>query len=361
MVDPSCTLCGNKITAEQSADIEGRCPECSGRILKSYTETTAPSRPTDEVSLDEIEEHLRNLATGKKSFRENLVILVVSVLLFIGAGLLDQSLSGVLVLILVLFVHEAGHFVGMKLFGYRDVRIFFIPLLGAATAGTATNPSGAKRVIVSLLGPLPGIVIGIVCWGLYFQTHNEALLQPARAFLILNAFNLLPFHPLDGGQLVDELIFSRHPLLELLFKLLACLALIGTAFLLKWPILGIVAALLLFTLKGNYQRAVIAYHLQKVIPAEEQLPGSIPRQYLVQIKELLDEKFSAIRVGAKAMAIHIDLVWQRICLRRPSALVTFALIALYLGSLFIALVSPFLFEAVRSKVVKSEQTALPEK
>jgi len=50
----------------------------------------------------------------------------------------------------------------MKLFGYRDVQMFFIPMLGAAVSGVESNPSSVRKAIVSLLGPLPGIIIGII-------------------------------------------------------------------------------------------------------------------------------------------------------------------------------------------------------
>jgi len=38
----------------------------------------------------------------------------------------------VVLVLLVLFVHEAGHFLGMKAFGHKNVQMFFIPLMGAA-------------------------------------------------------------------------------------------------------------------------------------------------------------------------------------------------------------------------------------
>jgi hypothetical protein len=36
----------------------------------------------------------------------------------------------------VVLIHELGHFLAMKYFGYKDLGMFFIPLLGAYVSGT---------------------------------------------------------------------------------------------------------------------------------------------------------------------------------------------------------------------------------
>src|SRR5262249_26862794 len=64
------------------------------------------------------------------------------------------------ILIGVLLFHEAGHFLGMRTFGYRDVRMFFIPGFGAAVAGKKEGVPAWQEAIVLLLGPLPGLVLG---------------------------------------------------------------------------------------------------------------------------------------------------------------------------------------------------------
>ena len=52
----------------------------------------------------------------------------------------------------MLLCHEAGHFLAMRRFGYKNVRLFFIPFFGAATAGVGTTAVGWQRVVVSLAG-----------------------------------------------------------------------------------------------------------------------------------------------------------------------------------------------------------------
>jgi tetratricopeptide (TPR) repeat protein len=130
-----------------------------------------------------------------------------------------------------LLLHEGGHVLAMKLFGYRDTSILFLPFLGAvATARQKDDATLAQKVWISLAGPLPGLMLGV---GLAIATRDGSYpnwMQSAGWILImLNLFNLLPVYPLDGGQVADLLLFSRFPYLGVLFKVFGviCLGLLG--------------------------------------------------------------------------------------------------------------------------------------
>src|SRR5262249_12332862 len=60
-----------------------------------------------------------------------------------------------------IIIHEAGHALAMLTFGYRDIRILFIPLLGAVATGTAREIATWKQAVVLLAGPLPGLIAAI--------------------------------------------------------------------------------------------------------------------------------------------------------------------------------------------------------
>jgi hypothetical protein len=64
--------------------------------------------------------------------------------------------------IAVLLVHESGHYVVMRAFGYRDLRMFFIPFVGAAVSGWSGKAHGYQRTLVALAGPVPGILLGLL-------------------------------------------------------------------------------------------------------------------------------------------------------------------------------------------------------
>ncbi len=221
------------------------------------------SNASSDPLLPQVLSELDRLSQKEKSPWKNLGTLIFSLILFAALGLFRNSFSGVAILIGVLFIHESGHFIGMKLLKYRDIQMFFIPLFGAAVSGKETEPSDLKKAIVSLLGPAPGILIGIIIGVAFIKTKNPLLADISKTFLFLNTFNLVPLHPLDGGRFFDAILFSRHPKLELGFKIITILILAALAFYLKEVIFGVIAFFVLITLRGTYLSATIAYSVRK--------------------------------------------------------------------------------------------------
>ena len=153
-------------------------------------------------------------------------------MLFVGLGMRDQPIVFTVMLVGVLFFHELGHYVGMRIFGYRNVRMFFIPLFGAAVSGQKTSAKSYQEAIVTLLGPLPGLCLAVVLFGMAFipgfpREYRLILVQASLLMAFLNGFNLLPIFPLDGGRLLNQILFSRNRYLEGVFQVLASLALIA--------------------------------------------------------------------------------------------------------------------------------------
>jgi stage IV sporulation protein FB len=140
----------------------------------------------------------------------------MSLLLYLVAGYFFFPDYKILLLITaVVMIHELGHFIAMKVFGYNDVGIFFIPLLGAYVSGAKREVSQLQSAIILLAGPLPGIIIGIVF--LLLSKNNPGLniagisfLQVGLIFMILNLLNLLPVYPLDGGQLLNRVFLDEE-------------------------------------------------------------------------------------------------------------------------------------------------------
>lgn len=171
-------------------------------------------------------------------------LLLTSLAMFVAVSVLrgGSSITELATLVGVLMVHELGHALGMLVFGYSDVRIFFIPLFGAAAAGRKRNVTRWKEGVVLLMGPLPGLIAGTVL----LLTGADGLLRTVALQLVaINAFNLLPLAPLDGGQLFQLLLFSRHRHSEIGFQAVAALALaIGGAYLKLW-VLAIIGVFIL--------------------------------------------------------------------------------------------------------------------
>lgn len=117
----------------------------------------------------------------------------------------------------IVLLHELGHFLSMKYFGYTDVRIFFIPLLGGFVSGAPRKVSQWQRVITLFAGPAPGILLGMGMLLLHQQTGDRFYYQVSFFLVTLNVFNLLPVSPLDGGQLLKNLYGTKTNILQPVF------------------------------------------------------------------------------------------------------------------------------------------------
>lgn len=172
-------------------------------------------------------------------------LLLTSLAMFVVVSMVQDRSSYVelATLVGVVLVHELGHALGMIVFGYSDVRIFFIPLFGGAASGRKRGVSRWKEGVVLLLGPLPGLVVGTAL----LVTGADGLLRTvALQLAAINAFNLLPLAPLDGGQLFQLIAFSRHRHAEIGFAALAALALaIGGVYLKLWVLAAVGVFILL--------------------------------------------------------------------------------------------------------------------
>lgn len=150
---------------------------------------------------------------------------VISLSLFIAVDYwLFKSWGAVFLLVSVIVIHELGHFIAMKLFGYQGIRMTFVPFMGAYVSGEADHFSKYKKIILLFAGPLPGILIGMVLLFLY-QHHlvQNYYYLAALAFLLLNVFNLFPVTPLDGGQVIETIFPKRSIILEIAFLMIALL------------------------------------------------------------------------------------------------------------------------------------------
>ena len=102
---------------------------------------------------------------------------------------------GVIVLI---FVHELGHYLEATREGLDPDWPVFIPFLGAYVKHTRGNPWQTARVAIA--GPMLGGLAALVCFAIG-QAQNSDLLTALGYFgFVLNLINLLPFGILDGGS-----------------------------------------------------------------------------------------------------------------------------------------------------------------
>jgi Zn-dependent protease len=194
----------------------------------------------------------------KVKIESNWGLTAFSLVLFVGVFLLlfKDEIDFVLFLILVLFIHEMGHFTFMKLFNYENVRMLFIPLMGAFVQGSKEKYSQTQSFIVVAAGPFPGICIGIITLFLSSFYQLNWLLELSFLFLFLNIINLIPIDPLDGGQLFKLLVHKKRDLFLIIFAFISSLILILVGFLIwSWVtmIFGFFMGIRVRGMQRNYQ------------------------------------------------------------------------------------------------------------
>jgi len=242
------------------------------------------------------------------------VWLIVSLGLFIALFALVFSPLQIACLVGVLLFHEAGHFVGMKWFGYCDVQMFFIPGFGAAVRGVKKDVPAWQEGIVLLLGPLPGLVLGCALF-IADQFSPSAILQtPAQWLVTINFFNLLPLGFLDGGRLCDRLLFQRSHLLE---AAASAVGMVGMVFLCFGP--GWIC-LTLSALFGLFVLAPLRYRTARAAAVVQALWPALPVEFAELTEEQWRDLFGAVRMqfGSKELVSGMKLVHER-ALRQPAS------------------------------------------
>ncbi len=122
-----------------------------------------------------------------------------------------------LLLLVAVLVHEAAHALAARACGMPVHRVV-ADLWGGHTTMDATTSTPGRSALVAVVGPLANLALAAVGYGV------ASLLEPGIAHglasifgvlnLLLAGFNLLPGLPLDGGQLVEALVWrvtgDRH-------------------------------------------------------------------------------------------------------------------------------------------------------
>lgn len=246
---------------------------------------------------------------------------IISLLIYIAVYYaIFKDLRSVLFLVIVIFIHEMGHFLAMKLFGYKDVKMFFVPLLGAFVSGNVSEISLSKKAIMILAGPVPGIVLGLFCLWLYMVTRNSILYQFALLFLFLNVFNLLPVSPMDGGQLLETLYLNSSRIVQTIFIILSSLAIIYLSIRTHNYILLVIVLLLISRLRYLYRFDAVRKKLkQKGVFIEKPYEQLSDSEYW-DIRNVLIEEIPSLKEYNPATISENEaemISWVKAVLEKP--------------------------------------------
>lgn len=189
-----------------------------------------PAQAVPPARLAILANTLERIRHSEPSKNTQLALFSASVVLSGTIGSIVWDSRFAVILLAVVLFHELGHFLAMRAFGYRSVHMMALPLVGGVTIGYDANPDAAKKAWMSLMGPLPGIIVG---WGLVAcmltldlpSDASNLLYTAAWVSLVINYLNILPMLPLDGGHVVQSLLPPRW--LNVQAAIIVVLCLIG--------------------------------------------------------------------------------------------------------------------------------------
>jgi len=174
--------------------------------------------------------HLFTIAGIRVRMHAGLLTLIVLVLLF-ERGPVSMRVQSMAMLFIVILLHEFGHCFAARSVGGSADEIIMTPLGGLAMAMAPRRPWAQFVTVVG--GPLVNVVICLFCGiGLFFtmgffplgpwsffravgsvsdggwvQVSSYLLWLYGTSYALL-IFNLIPVYPLDGGQLLQTLLWK---------------------------------------------------------------------------------------------------------------------------------------------------------
>jgi Zn-dependent protease len=103
--------------------------------------------------------------------------------------------------VLLLLVHELGHYMAARQRGLDVGAPAFIPFVGAWIELKDRPHDVETEAWIGIAGPLLGTAGALVCYFLARNYDSQLLLAVSYAGFFLNLFNLIPLSPFDGGRI----------------------------------------------------------------------------------------------------------------------------------------------------------------
>lgn len=144
---------------------------------------------------------------------------IYSDIFFPLVAMLPLILNGFWILALMilpaLLLHELGHALVAKHFGYKVSNIRLWALGGVAHIECFSFPLPKEERLIAIAGPAVNFALAILFMPLLFISplQNVAIFG-IFANLILGVFNILPIFPMDGGRLARGIFRIKFPFVE---------------------------------------------------------------------------------------------------------------------------------------------------
>ena len=103
--------------------------------------------------------------------------------------------------VILIFLHEMGHFVAARHRGLNVGAPAFIPFVGAWIQLKDLPHDAEMEAYIGIAGPLAGTAAALGCYFLSRTLQSDLLLALSYSGFMINLFNLIPVSPLDGGRI----------------------------------------------------------------------------------------------------------------------------------------------------------------
>jgi Zn-dependent protease len=103
--------------------------------------------------------------------------------------------------VLLILVHELGHYLEARRQGLHPNLPVFIPFVGAYVAIKDARLDPYHNALVALAGPIAGGLGSAACWAVGVSQDSDLLQALAFTGFLLNLINLIPLGILDGGMI----------------------------------------------------------------------------------------------------------------------------------------------------------------
>jgi Zn-dependent protease len=107
--------------------------------------------------------------------------------------------------VVLILVHEMGHYLAARRRGLNVGAPTFIPFVGAWIELKDQPHDAETEAYVGFAGPLVGSLGALLCYFLARSYDSALLLALSYAGFFLNLFNLSPLSPFDGGRITAVL------------------------------------------------------------------------------------------------------------------------------------------------------------
>ncbi|MDM5358371.1 site-2 protease family protein [Peribacillus sp. ACCC06369] len=127
---------------------------------------------------------------------------LISIFISLGAYALVYGWKFAVALVYLIYIHEMGHLLAAKRKGIKTSNAIFIPFVGALIALKEEPKNANQEAYLAFGGPLLGTLAFLPAIPLFMMTENPFWLLVITLGAMINLFNLMPVHPLDGGRIV---------------------------------------------------------------------------------------------------------------------------------------------------------------